>query len=351
MATPSREGVLSPYPLYSTTFTLHRLSPLYVGKGTVLDNEALAQHARHFRDILAGDVLRGVRVGLSQDDTALSRVGSLSTVSWRIMREEDEWEAGESTQMDLDDSSISPTGARGILVKVRYEKAEYTAILLRGVDEQGGNESAVENTVEDEFEQFPLLLSRMPNSLRDTFAGFLATTFDTRVTHLHLDGRYLTRAFEKYISNLMTTEDGGELENRDSDTLFKKVVKDVQVLVGFDLPSESASLKMMEINIAGEDISKMVAVGKKAHNGNSDIPFMDALTTYAEKHLAMNLRHNRVKLIRIACSAFVLGSEGKVKLTLPGEDDEAQRKASRLLIDDLIEHAQGRGLLHLGSES
>ncbi|RFU30312.1 hypothetical protein B7463_g6025, partial [Scytalidium lignicola] len=343
----SNEVVQPPYPLYSTTFTIHRISPLYVGSGTVLDNESLAQYARHFRDLLAGDVLRGVRVGLAPDDDTLSRVGSLGTVTWRILGEEEEWEArGDDTQVDLDDSTMNPTGRRGILVKVHYEKAEYTAILLRAVDEGDSDESILETEGEGEFELFPLLLTRMPNSLRDTFTGFLASTFDTRVSSLHLGGAYLVDAFEKYISDLLTTEDGRVLDRTDGDSLSKKVIRDVQLLVGFDLPSGMMSLKTMDIHIAGEDVPGMLSRGGKGNNHGSDTPFMNALTAYIGAHLAMNLKHDRVKLLRIACAAFVLGSEGKVKLSRPvSEDEDGQRRATRLLVAGLIKHAKGRGLL------
>ena len=82
------------HPLYSTTYTLHRLSPLYTGSRSALTNDSLAQYARSFRDILAGEVLRGVRVGLGYDGDALARAGGLQTVNWSLLLEE---EAGQDS--------------------------------------------------------------------------------------------------------------------------------------------------------------------------------------------------------------------------------------------------------------
>ncbi|KAH8809165.1 kinetochore complex Sim4 subunit Fta1-domain-containing protein [Xylogone sp. PMI_703] len=336
----SQAAASPPYPLYSTTFTLHRVSPLCVGNGTLLDNGSLAQYARHFRDILAGDVLRGVRVGLAPDDDTLSRVGSLGTVTWKILANEDEWEPrGENTQLEADESLMSIAGRRGILVQVRYEKAEYMAILLREIDGSGEQESILETEEDDEFEKFPLLLTRMPNSLRETFTGFLASTFDARVSNLHLDGEFLVEAFEKYLSDLSSEEES-------ADVLLKKAVRDVQVSIGFNQPvGKVLSLKTIDVHIAGEDIPAMVARGKRStHDTNR--PFMNALNAFVDAHLAMDLKHDQVKLLRIACAAFVLGSEGKVKLTRPINDDEdGQWRATQLLVTRLIQRARGQGPL------
>src|SRR5437016_1631367 len=104
-----------PYPLYNTTFTLHRLSPLYTGSSTPLTSSTLRQHARRFRDILAGEVLRGVRVVLMPEDDVLSRVGAIQAVTFRNLPEEGYWNPEQDAEIDRDDTTMSIGSNRGIL--------------------------------------------------------------------------------------------------------------------------------------------------------------------------------------------------------------------------------------------
>ncbi|PSS16529.1 hypothetical protein M430DRAFT_245404 [Amorphotheca resinae ATCC 22711] len=322
-----------PYPLYNTTFTLHRLAPLYIGHSGPLTNASLLAHARRFRDLLAGDVLRGVRVGLGSDEDVLARVGALQTVTWRVLVDEEFWDGdvGDETQMEVVGQG------RGIHVVVSYEKARYAAFLLRGREERD---------IEEGFQRFPLLLTRMPGALRDTFTGFLASTFDTRVSALALGRGYLTSALESYITNCLVGEDGEAVELAESSQALRKILKDVQVVIGFDLPSVNQSLKTIDILIAREDLPRLVQSGKRiARNGGEENPqpFTDALTSYVHTHLALDMRHESVKILKIACGSFVLGAEGKAKLTEPSISDggDVQRRATGMLVEKLIELAKG----------
>ena len=335
------------YPLYNTTFTLHRLSPLYTGSKVPLHNARLLPHARRFRDILAGDVLRGVRVGLGPEDDVLARVGALQTVTWRLLVPEERWDGGgEETQLDGDDTTIGLTASRGILVTITYEKMIYTAIMLQPTREVGGDESMFMETggLEQEgFQHFPLLLTKMPGSLRETFMEFLASTFDARVSVLHLPGTYLTSAFEKYISDTSISEDGSVLDLSESSSTLRTVIKDVEICIGFDLPSGSTSLKTIDIHIAREDFPRIIAKGTKVGGRGRESPFMEALATYVKAHLALNLKDERVRIVRIACGGFVLGSEGKIKLHAPtGEHGaDAQGRATNRLVNGLVELGKG----------
>jgi hypothetical protein len=87
----------------------------------------------------------------------------------------------------------------------------------------------------------------------------------------------------------------------------------------------------------------MISRGKKSGN-ISDTPFMDALTRYVKAHLALDLRHGMVRILKISCEAFALAAEGKAKFELPhvGSDGESpHRRATRRLINGLITAAQG----------
>jgi hypothetical protein len=325
-----------PYPLYSTTFTLNRLSPLYTGRNTLLDNPSLLQYSRLFRDILAGDVLRGVRVGLGSDEDALARVGPLQTVTWRLLPEEDLWNANEESEVD---NSIRNSDQQGILVTVTYEKATYVAMLL------GGGQEVLRG---DGFQYFPLLLTRMPGSLRDTFTDFLASTFDTRVSIMHLGREYMTKALEVYISDCSMDEDGELADMSQISRKLRNVIKDVQITVGFDLPSGGPSLKTIDFLVAREDLPKIVQIGRRVEKDPAhESPFMTALWNYVNAHLALDMRHERVKILKVACGAFVLGAEGKAKLTERVEGDSVQSSATRKLVDGLIQMGRGGALTKL----
>ncbi|CZT42111.1 uncharacterized protein RSE6_01955 [Rhynchosporium secalis] len=334
------------YPLYNTTFSLYRLSPLHTGSNETLSNSRLRELARQFHDILAGEVLRGVRVGLGQEDDALARVGALQTVTWRLLPEEETWSAEDETEMANDDTTMSLAACRGMIVTATYEKMAYKVILLR--DERGDYTDTSMVTLRAEtagFQNFPLMLSRMPGSLREVFVNFLVETFDNRISPLQFPSRYLIDTFERYVADISMGEDGEPLDMIERSRVLRNTIKETLVVVGFDLPDGSAALKTAEINLAREDLPRMIARGKMiGRQEDTDSPFFDALATYIKGHLALDLRHEKVKILRIACGAFVLGTEGKLKLThmAGGEDGESSRgAATRRLLNGFISHAAG----------
>lgn len=74
------EDVLPPF--FNTTFSTHRVSPLYVGRQE-LTTQRLDQLAHRLRDTLVGDVVRGIQIGLESTDTPAGQVGSLRSVKIR----------------------------------------------------------------------------------------------------------------------------------------------------------------------------------------------------------------------------------------------------------------------------
>ncbi|KAF7903499.1 uncharacterized protein EAF01_006548 [Botrytis porri] len=329
------------YPLYNTTFTLYRASPLYIGDKP-LDNSTLQVHARRFRDILAGDVLRGVRVGLGSEDDTLARVGALQTVVWRVFKVESEWAVEDTTGEALDESVSESINNRGILVEVNYEKAKYSAILLRTTSEDDMDDSIMDDSRgKSGFLRLPLILTRMPLSLREIFIQYVCRIYDTRVSALKLEGKHLMDFFEKYTSNSINSD--GTTEERQGS--IQKIIKEVQISVGFDIPSGSAALKTIEIHVSREDLPRMLARGNKLTKDES--PFMAALKAYVKAHLALDLGHEKVKIVKIACGSFVLG-EGRLKLTQPSigdNEDDRQYRATRQLLNRLVDIASGRGIL------
>jgi hypothetical protein len=158
----------------------------------------------------------------------------------------------------------------------------------------------------------------------------------------------LTDTFEKYLSDISIGEDGEVLDVAERSRSLRNVIKETAIFLSFDLPDASASLKTIDIQIAREDLPRIITMGKQiGKQGPGGSPFLDALTIYIKAHLALNIADERVKIMRIACGAFVLGGEGRVKITQPlnaSDGDSPQSRATRRLVNDLISVASGGAL-------
>lgn len=273
------------------------------------------------------------------EDDILARVGALQTVTWQLLPEEEAWST-EEIDLDRDDTTTALTSSRGMIVVVTYEKMAYKALLLkddRTFDGDTTQGSIVQGM--EEFQHFPLLLSKMPGPLRQTFTGYLASTFDARISSLYLSSTFMTETFEHYISDLSYDEEGDLMDMTGWGKSLRSVIRDTVFFIGFDLPS--SSLKTIDVSIAREDLPRMVAQGKKI---GRESPFYDALAAYIKGHLALDMRHEAVKVVRIACGAFVVGGEGKIKFTQPGVNEDGtspQSRATRRLVNRLVAIAMG----------
>jgi hypothetical protein len=199
-----------------------------------------------------------------------------------------------------------------------------------------------------------LLLTRMPGTLRETFLDFLGTTFDTRASTLRLPSKFLSESAENYLANVTTLENGTTMDSALATRTLRMVIKDILITVTFDIPGISSSLKALDITIPKDYSWHMIAQGQKLSQGdqarsnntspNPSRPFTKALTRYVDAHLALKLDNPSVKISRVACGAFVLGTEGKIKLSQPPnvpDDEDIQRKATKTLVAGLIDLATG----------
>jgi hypothetical protein len=364
------------YPLYSTSFTLHRLATLYHSAPTepsiVTSNASLTRHARRLQEVLKGDVLRGVRVGLDTDgnDGGLGRVGALLECRWSLIGDEADWDEkqrrrveDEETDSRFEDSVID--GAkRGIFVEVEYERSTYTALLLR--DEE-------DSTEQEGFTSLPLLLTRMPGPLREVLMDYLRNTFDTHTSPLKLSSEFLSSALEGYLRDL-----SGNLGKSQAASAIVEVVKDIQVSISFPGPA-TPLLSKLDVTISRDDIPGLLSRGKtilqkspqdyppaqkrkkgdpaSAGEASKDHPFTAALSHYLSSHLALPISHQEIRISKIACAAFVLGAEGKLKLFPPGNDDDDEQgsrrsqEATRNFMKRLFERTVGHSQNVLGGIS
>lgn len=303
---------MSAYPLYNTTYTLHRLSPLHAfpALASAID---LTHHAKSLLSILRGDVLRGVRVRDDADaDDALGRAGRLKSVAWEALpplgRDDD-----DEDEDDDDDDNFDP---QGVVITFVYEKAVYTSLLL----------AAPSPSSASPFTSLPLLLTRLPKSLRETLLAYLAATFDTLPSPLPLDSGALKNMLEAWLA-----ADPGP-------------GKDVQLVFEAPVPS----LKAITITVPRVDVARFVKRGnglhKAAEEQGGEGPFFTALRCYAGT--AMGLDIAALGVMKVACGGFVLGvgthgAAGKVKVFAPragaGGGEGSGKRAVEGLVKGLLE--------------
>ncbi|KAF1912766.1 kinetochore complex Sim4 subunit Fta1-domain-containing protein [Ampelomyces quisqualis] len=323
------------YPLYNRSFLLHRLSPLHHGDAPLLGGGSLRAHATTLAEQLRGDSVRGVQVDFAAaHDTA--KLGPLDGCAWELLGDEDAWIDRHRPSIEPRASppaaSLTPARARGIAVSLDYETQSYHALLLR--------DPGVTSAAPDGFTALPLLLTQMPGPVRDIFLNYLRTAFDAHVAPLRLPPAFIAASLETYLTRLSATT---------STQTIQDVVRQLNVQLAF--PTATASLKHMEITIAGPDVSGFVTRGK-----GSDKPFTTALSRYLETHLALDPSRTKAHISRISCNSFHLGSE-RLKLAAPDplEDnsmsDEAGASqdvsAGQLAVQDfyasLVREAAGTG--------
>jgi hypothetical protein len=214
-------------PFYNTTYSTHKISPLYLGADG-LSEARLGRLSQLLRDVLVGDVVRGVQVGLEGDDSALGRAGPLESVSikLRTLGKLLETPLGEDRRpsVDLgsnensaftDDTLVEVGRKKALCIEIRHERAFSTATLLplaeteskdamkdamrrsiRGISAQGATDPGPPQP--KHFLHLPLLLLRMPVALRLVIIDFLATTFDCRISPLNIGTMSIVRIWEQW---------------------------------------------------------------------------------------------------------------------------------------------------------
>lgn len=319
---------LSPQSLLKTSWTIHRLSPLHHRKEfrTLVDNpDALKTYSKRLRNLLTGDVLRGVQVGLSGSDASsdvLSKAGALKECLWGLIPTWSHWNEDQSVLEDPDQEQllVSAGDCLGILVTLEYEHVTYKAALLAGPD--GYHENREGSTY------LPVLLTRLPNPLRNTFVSFLSANFDAFCSVIRLPSNFLCAALETYIMAFTPVDGSDQSSNNTTRELLEEVLGGMQLTLAFSPPIAPA-LKALDVHLPKESLAAFVIDGSTIRQTDMlhrpSMPFLESLSSYFNKHLAMKLDLNdspgrcgtgsqHVRLSKIACSAFVLSGEGRTKI-------------------------------------
>lgn len=348
------------HPLLSTTYQLHRLSPLYKfpslnpkehpplplpgaaveasGRQTI--PSPFEPYERALTNLLKGDILRGVAVGSESTDIGeLGKLGKFKQCKWRLvptlaaLREYNAEEALKEVDDDNEDEDEPGDGnsdgsvdrawvkavreqqdVMGVEITFNYDRgvAGYIAYII-GLSQEDLGKSGV-------FIHLPLVLTRLPKPLMKVLFDYLETTFDTLVLPMGVsNGRevgeeegieepgagWLEAMLEMYVEQTKRTL------NKDITLTYK--VPEVQ----------SGGVKMITVGLDKGDIIAFLDYGKglaKDLSGNKkrkreeegdegEIKTKGPLVLAIEKYMdsTMGMNASKLVLVKVACGGFVVG--------------------------------------------
>lgn len=403
-AAPDRGDPKAP-PFFNTTFSTHRVSPLHVGAGGQLSDARLELLSRRLRDLLVGDVVRGVQISLESTETAAGRqLGALQSVRIRWFEASDVLGGGGGEpNNDARRGAMAAGQGRGLWIEIRHETAAYVALLLPGfgqgttstttaappnfsMQQATGNNHAAAATAPNKshFLDLPLMLMRMPLPLKNILGEWLSTTFDCHVSRLNLGTKTIVGAWEDWI------ELPGLLDRSSDVTVtlaFNAPLPDPDHDDGTNEPGdvdmlEAAGLRSIDVTVSARDLRKFVRAGAAlppsetapktaaaisdprerrrlagpntddgwawlSAGNNSSIPkqpFTNALARYLEHHLALNLFHPSVRVAQLSCGGYTL-AQGKLKMLHRGDGvDDVASQAAWMFVTKLGERISGGAL-------
>ncbi|KHN99370.1 uncharacterized protein MAM_03068 [Metarhizium album ARSEF 1941] len=390
------EEVLPPF--FNTTFSTHRVSPLYVGRQE-LTSSRLEQLAHRLRDTLAGDVVRGIQIGLESTDTPAGQVGSLRSVNIRwfhaqrlldrdLFFTEQDGGSGLTDTVMRQWNRLQETHKRGLWIEIRHENAAYVALLLpghpstvkdrksatHGFTMQPDGNAPDSRINQDQFIHLPLLLLRMPQALKGVIGDWISTTFDCRVSKLNLGTRTLVAVWEDWIKT-------AGLPGKGPDFTISLAFNAPMAKKDNDGMSTDPGLRGMDVTIAPQDLRRFFRRGeysdelfrssssgpwendarerRRLAGGNADDgwgwrtgqepdehPFTEALARYLDHHLALNMFHPSVRVVQISCGGFML-AQSRLKIVKVGSVSDELARAAWVFVTRLGERLRGERLVDL----
>ncbi|KAL5336104.1 kinetochore complex Sim4 subunit Fta1-domain-containing protein [Aspergillus crustosus] len=359
----------SPSHLLNTSWTSHRLSPLHHSKypGYLLTDESTLQtYATHLRDHLTNSFAdaQGYRADEDPSTGAGSgpaAIGALQSCTWEPV----------STLSFLNirqDSQEKDQIPAGLLITLTYETTIYKAALLAP---SNSTDSSQENsksrkrtrasTSSSTSTYLPLLLTKLPKPLRESFLAFLSANFDAYISVLKISSAALCDVLEEYVSSLTSTPTPAS-PTADTEGLIGDIIREMHLTLSF-APPIAPSLKTLNVNIPRDTFGKFLRGSESGLEEGTGKSVLSGLSGYLRDHLALNiglpvpgpseksgssLVGARVRLTRVACTGFVVTGEGRVKVVAKGldegedETDERNRGALRggeALLKALLERA------------
>ncbi|MCJ1339778.1 hypothetical protein MMC09_005069 [Bachmanniomyces sp. S44760] len=305
------------YPLYNVGYSVQRVSLLHTQwSQTLLSKQSLDNHAQQLARIVRGDTGYDVLTDTFVDNSS-NKSGALKDCHWNVLVREENWQPS----IDDDEKGRSDYGIEddviGIHIQLKYDDLSYNALLLR-------DQNAFEANGDDEM-RFPLLLTQMPNALRDVLFDYIANVFGAHISTMRMSSQVVMTIVEKFLTEIA---DSGTREPQ-------RIIGDLHLALAFKIPI-APSLKTMDISIRSVDWSNMLDL---QNEGNEGTGFLAALSNYFQTHLAMDINHPDVIISKVACGAFILSGDGRLKIFAPETDDtgvKGARTPCQMAVQNLV---------------
>lgn len=392
-------------PFFNTTFSTHRVSPLYVGRRE-LNTARLDELASRLRDTLVGDVVRGVQIGLESTETSGGQVGPLREIKIRWFKAADVLgdAVPEQTTRDTRKGKRKATqteperdalNEEGLWIHIRHENAAYNALLLpAGERSQPSGWAAQPFATKGKptasgkhIVHLPLLLLRMPQPLKIVISEWITSTFDCRVSKVAIGTRTLVSVWEAWIQDMGIISRGPDFVVTLAFTLPTLTRKEEEE--GLDSEDElnqdeeeaavaDPGLRSIDVTINPQDLRRFARAGENLHptkrtktptwehdprerrtlagpnaddgwawrtaSTRSEHPFTEALGRHLNHHLALDLFHPGVRVVQISCGGFVLAQSRLKIVRVGGEMGEPLSRAAWGFVMKLGERVAGEGL-------
>ncbi|KAL4921973.1 kinetochore complex Sim4 subunit Fta1-domain-containing protein [Aspergillus aurantiobrunneus] len=349
-----------PHHLLNISWTSHRLSPLHHGTDceSLLNNPAaLETYTTRLRDHLTNSLAdaQGWRAAEDDPTTAggLSSIGALQSCTWEPISTLSFLNPQDTDEEEPQDRNQDPVG---LLITLSYESITYRAALLAAPGAQaqtqkkargrGRRPSTAKSSPSSTY--LPLLLTRLPKSLRESFIAFLSSNFDTYVSALRISSAGLCDVLERYVAALNpSSSTAGAGASAGSAASVEDIIREMHLTLSF-APPIAPSLKALNVSIPRETFMSFLRTSSSTGAGGErgrGSAVLSGLSAYLQKHLALDvglplplptsgndgggnssLVGGYVRLTRVACAGFVVTGEGRLKVVAKGEGGEENER-------------------------
>jgi len=349
------------HPFFNTTYSLHRLSPLY--KFPTLDpsehpspaeqspkqrnQSPFKAYERALTNLLKGEVLRGVNVtrgdaSLDGENAEMGKLGRFKGCKWRLvptLAALREYNVEQALREDEDDDDEEEEDMEGAWAKAVRERGDVAGVEVsfdyeRGVGGYVAYLIGPPQKEDGEFTKLPLVLTRLPKLLVDVLFEYLAATFDTLALSMGViegtsgvgDGNgesgvgWLGEVLEMYVEQTKGRVD-------------KSIALTYRIPTGV-----GGGVKAITVGLEKGDISGFLNYGaalgprvtrnvkKRKREGDGDVkqlkrkgPFLLAV----EKHMesTMSLDASKLVLTKVTCGGFIVGGAPSGAAVANGDAD------------------------------
>jgi len=232
-AAPAGSASPSPPPptskVHNTSFTLTRLTPLYS-----FNPARLPHYARELRDIVRGDVLRGVQISTAASDRAKSTL--VRSCEWTI------------------ESGLLPTEQfDSVMIKIIWEDGStFTAFMIPNYTMFEHMSLRKRKRDGEDFTSLPLLLTKGPQVVTQQLINYIATRFDVKASEVSLPADLLAECLQGYL----------ELVFRDdaSQRTIDRHIRIVELVYAVMEPSKSkvkGALRRITFSLGASDVQEL----------------------------------------------------------------------------------------------